>query len=464
MPDNDGGRDVIEIGLEKTSFSNTMRAWWEEDHFESMLLDTTYFPQEKMVSRALDRNGYVHMLGDGSRYYEDFGRLYYGRYKIEPFEFWDWEFVDTLTWFSYKIAASPVSDKVALAYNKEKIPGMPEYWYSIDNDIYLIESADGQLWDWQSRINITNFSEDDIFRPMEYTNIFIDFNDQIHVIFTTWEAHVNVDYPESTEVNVFMTHVWHWSEATDSFSVAADGWIIDTTGCMMGLISRPLARTQLSMNPDNGYLYLLFERNICEDRSNGGVIPNSDLWVSVSTDNGLNWSVGTNFTDTQTPDCLPGDCASEIQPSMDHFVNDTLHICYILDKDAGISDWEGWPTENDVIYQKIPTGLIPTEPLLPQFSIRSDPSTDVKAEYPDLRSHSYIQIIQIPSISRPSSPTICLTWAISWPICSSVSMIFWGERCACWWTRISIPASTGLPGMAGVIREIPCPAAYISGR
>jgi hypothetical protein len=383
LSDNTGGLDNIEIGFDSIDPNErTMRAWWEEDHFERMQLDSINFPSERKVARARDRNDYVHMLGDGSRHDEDFGRLYYGRYKIDRFVFAGWEFVDTLTSSAYKIAASLVSDRVAIAYNRQKRFGRPEWWYSIDNDIYLLDSPDGHHWNWQDRNNLTNFSEDDIFRPVGQTDIFIDYNDQIHVVFTTWEVHVNVDYPESTTVNKYMAFIWHWSEATDSFSVAADGWISDQPPeCHLGWHIWSVGRGQLGMNPGNGYLYLLYERNNCEDLSYSALLPNSELWVSVSTDNGLNWSTGTNITDTQTPDCMPGDCASEIQPSMDHLVNDTLHILYILDRDAGIWDLDGYPTENKVIYQKIPADLILTEPLLPQFSIRSDPTTDVKEEY-----------------------------------------------------------------------------------
>jgi hypothetical protein len=377
LADNEDRWSDIEIGFESIdTYKRTMRAWWAGDDFERMQLDTINFPQEIIVRRACDRNGWVHMLADGSRWDEDFGRLYYGRYETNPYEFNGWEFVDTLTFSAYKITASPVSDRVALIYHRQKSFEGPEFWFMCDNDVYLIDSPDGFQWDWQSRVNLTNFSENDIFRPIESADVVIDYDDQIHVAFTTRETHVNIDHPESISVNPFMCHIWHWSEAADSFSVAADGWIPDPPpGCNLSWYTWPVARPQMAINPDNGYLYLLYERNNCEDWSG---YPITDLWVSVSTDNGLNWSVGTNITDTQTPDCIIGRCASEIQASVNNLVNDTLHVVYILDKAAGIWQYdEGFPYESDVVYQKIPADLIATEPLLPQFSIRSDPRTAV---------------------------------------------------------------------------------------
>ncbi len=372
---NTGTWSDIEIGFESLHLK-TMRAWWQDRQFQRMQLDTLNWPDESIVSRACGPNGMVHSLGYLRLTNEDFLRLYYGRYQVDPFVFSGWEFVDTLT-YAYKIAASPVSDRVAFTYQRQRDFSGPEVWFFRDRDIYLLDSPDGSEWDWQGRRNITEFSDSDIFRPFADVDIFIDHNDQIHVAFTTWEIRINPEYPERMYVNPDMAFIWHWSESADSFSVVADGWI-PPPGCCFSATQLAVNRPQIAENPGDGKLYLIYERGNCDDVSNYGGYPNSDLWVSASTDDGLNWSTGINFTDTQTPNCPIQECESEIQPSITNLVNDTLHVVYILDKSTGIWQFdEGRPRESKVVYQKAPADLIPTEPLIPQFSIRSDPWTGV---------------------------------------------------------------------------------------
>lgn len=133
----------------------------------------------------------------------------------------------------------------------------------------------------------------------------------------------------------------------------------------------------MTEDPTSGYLYAVYQKNgfeDCSDRTYGPPHPNGEIWVSVSTDGGLNWSEGTDITNTHTPDCRPWDCACEMQPSINELVNDTLHIAYILDRDAAITDYgEMFITEAKVIYHKVAADLILPEPLIRQFSIYEGP-------------------------------------------------------------------------------------------
>ena len=381
-----GGREKLEIGINSIDPSMwNMRAWWQNDHFESMPLDSIWYPEERLVRKAYGRDGYIHMVAEGIHEWPiDIRELYYGRYRLNPFEFGGWEFVDTLTNVDYGISKSPVSDRTAIVYLKQKSFGGPEYYYSLDSDFYLLDSDDGMQWDWQDRLDITHFAESDVFRPPldSDVDIVIDYSNQIHVAFSASETHIDQSFPESTDVNLYMTYIWHWSEATDSFSVVADGWIQNpppSWECYFGANMLPVGKPQMGIDPYSGNLYILYERNDCEDCSHGPKHPNTDLWVTVSTDNGLNWSIGTNITDTQTPDCALCECSSEIQASINDIVNDSLHVVYILDKDAGIYQYDnGFLCESKVVYQKIPIDLIPSEPLIPQFSIRTGPPTYVE--------------------------------------------------------------------------------------
>jgi hypothetical protein len=369
LTDNVGGRDDLEIGLARDRGFLKNRVWWEESQFVWEQIDSIFPPIELNVRTAFGNNGFVHMVC----WDEDIS-LKYGKYSIDPYEFMGWNLVDTLTYLTFCIAASPVTDRVALSYLRQK--SFEQYpCNSIDQDVYFLDSPDGIEWNWDDKTDITHFAYSDIFRPYFDNDIIIDHDDKIHIAFSTFEAHINPEFPESTTVDWQKSLIWHWSEEADSFSVAAYGW--ETEIIPLGVWKLPVDRPQLATDPNSGYIYILYERNRPDDIS-GGCYPNTDLWISVSTDNGLNWSVGTNITDTQTPDCLPGYCNSEIQASINEIVNDTLHIVYILDKDPGMYAMdEGALVENKVVYQKIPAELIQAEPLLTQFSIRDTLVTEI---------------------------------------------------------------------------------------
>ena len=83
----------------------------------------------------------------------------------------------------------------------------------------------------------------------------------------------------------------------------------------------------------------------------------AEIMVSISTDYGVTWQEPHNITQTrwqgdEPPD--PGECMSENWPSVAHVADDTLHIFYVLDGEAG-----GWPqeegetTDNPMLYHRI---------------------------------------------------------------------------------------------------------------
>jgi hypothetical protein len=373
---NGGGMNDIEITTLSSSFSQmTERSWWNGENFVTMPLDTLYEPQEVSPLPVLSRNGTVQLLALGTGMWE-FGQLVYGRYAIEPYSFTGWQYVDTVSNGTYSIAASPISDKVAISYIRQRIYSWDDTTnLFLDRNAFYLSSPDGQTWEFQNRVNITNFMGHDILRPYYDNDIIYDYRDNLHLAFSTWEVRLNIDWPESTALNPAMCFIWHWNEATNSFTVAADGWIRNYSDYFgFGSCGTSVCKPQLAINPANNYFYMIYERNYPDDYSSPFAYGNSDIWISVSTDNGLNWSAGTNITDTHTPMCRSGQCASEIQASLYDVVDDTLHAVYILDKDAGLAqDNEGYYTQNYVIYQKIPADLIPTTPLLEQFSIREGP-------------------------------------------------------------------------------------------
>ncbi|GAG28724.1 unnamed protein product, partial [marine sediment metagenome] len=227
------------------------------------------------------------------------------------------------------------------------------------------------------------YANGDTLRAYCDVSLLYDMSDYAHAAFTTkglWFDARLASYPDSfavTGLTMDASVIWHWSEEHDTLTVIADGWYdvgdpdvpayeYRGSGAWRSTVDRP----SLAQDPTTGYLYCLCVRCVQGDTS-GGPAPshgwaNGEIYCSLSTDGGLNWSVGANLTNTPSPNASPGNCMDEDYPSLAAVVNDTLHIIYVEDKDAGgvvmTAPQEGIWTENPVKYMKVPASLVPPGP------------------------------------------------------------------------------------------------------
>jgi len=112
-----------------------------------------------------------------------------------------------------------------------------------------------------------------------------------------------------------------------------------------------LAICKLSSAADSvdGMLYVVYTRFDTLDCS-ANMIANGELYAQHSSDGGITWSSPQNLTNTQTPGCFPGDCYSEVYPSVANKIDENLHIFYQLDK--GYS-YDLYP-DDPMLYYKMP--------------------------------------------------------------------------------------------------------------
>ena len=293
------------------------------------------------------------------------------------------------------VAASPVSDRVAVGWLEMAATGIDSNQY--DNDLIVCISEDGLTWDWNDTINITNWippnltlpdtsrMNRDTLRVFPDICLFFDYNDVLHTIFST-RGYYSLE-GTLTWGNGF---IWHWSEEWPFFSMVANGWF-ENGNADPGSWNVYANRSNVAVDPNTGDIYCMFQRYInpvapsttypypylegdTTDFSAGG-FPNGDIWVTKSIDNGsMHWSEGVNVTMTQSPGALPGFCLSELTPSMAPQVyNDSLYIFYILDKDAGaITLQEGTWTLNDAICQTVSVNDIPGSPFIQNYPMHCD--------------------------------------------------------------------------------------------
>jgi len=342
---------------------------------------------------AMGTNGVLHLIStEMPMVPENPMRIYYSR-GVPYFDsdsFWvdiQWdamscggfELWDTVTVISPDIACSRHTDRVAAAWchpADDLFPG--------NNDIYLRVSEDGGA-NWSPPLNVTHWASQDTLRAFTDCSILFDESNYVHIAFTVSRASSSDDRAYGTSM------IWHWSEETDDLSLVANGWWPEyqvDPGTWQLFVQRP----SLAIDPLTDYLYCSYQQYDPETLSWAG-FPLADAFVTVSSDNGRSWAVGTNVTNT-TPDITPvpqGESLHERDITVVPLVTEGfLHMEYILDKDAGTSTYgEGVATLNPVIYQRIPVDQI----------VLGVPSTP-----PDLPSRFVLH----PNYPNPFNPTTTL--------------------------------------------------------
>lgn len=321
-----------------------------------------------------DREENIHVLFANSEGFSSLLPLIYQRSDDAGENFTPEHVVDSIFTISHVLAKSRYSSKAAIAYLKPRNYD-PSSTIQMNNDLAILESEDGIEWHWEEIRNLTNFADVDTFRAGFDVGLIYDDNDNLHAVFSTPGVFYD---PENGDYTVLKNSlIWHWSSAHDSFTVIAKQWEPSDNSAWHLSVDRG----SLSLDSLSGYMYCVYNRFTENDISMEGY-SNGEIFVSVSTDHGLNWSQGTNVTQTNNNGCYPGECFSEVFPSAVELISDTLQITYILDRDAGsVIQMEGMITVNPVMYQRIPCSEIPTTPLIEQnVSLHVTP-TEISEEW-----------------------------------------------------------------------------------
>ncbi|MBU1920126.1 glycoside hydrolase, partial [bacterium] len=305
--------------------------------------------------------------------------------------------IDTSMAVSADIAASRISQRVAIVWAKSR-DDLTENPTDINNDIYLRISENGGIT-WNPRINITEFLVRDPGCPNETlqcnvdtlracgdVSIIFDDTDFIHIAFTTRTffeyGHPGLDSGALTKAG--LSGIWHWSEETDSLSPVASAYypLTAENGAVLldpGVRQLNVQRPSLAVDETTGYLYCSYQL-FDSSQYSVAMYPMADAFVSVSTDGGINWSVGTNITDS-APAVIPAPAGGSMHERditladrvSYHNAAGCLHMEYVLDKEAGTAAHEeGVVTNNFVYYHRIPIIDIAASPLVPNYPLHAD--------------------------------------------------------------------------------------------
>lgn len=331
--------------------------------------------------------------------------------------------LDTTLVRAHDLACSRYENRVAVAWSR-CIKPFDSTWNKFNNDIYLIISEDGGI-NWGDRINVTRFvpadtlcadtlenfrlCNRDTLRAFNDLSLLFDDGNDLHIVFTTigyytW-SRVQRD-PIITESEALM---WHWSKATDVYSLVADGWE-DTEH--LGEDQTILQMPSLAYESASQSLYCAYMRYDPEVRAHNGHA-SADIFISVSRDMGRTWSVGRNVTNSgpvRNPAPSGGSFHERAPTLVEQVTDDYLHLAYLLDYDAGtVREGEGLATLNDIIYQRIPTDSIPEFPQVPNYPLHADSAGYVPVREPH-RPELPSSVTLFPAYPNPFNASTTITF------------------------------------------------------
>jgi hypothetical protein len=300
--------------------------------------------------------------------------IVYWRYKVTDVPQWQGPIVlDSTVSLSYNVAADRTSDKVALiTIDGDTTIANPSglrqvtYRESPDNGSSWI---DGTGLGNSYEVMITSYN--DPAGPQSWLEGVGDYDNDgnLHVI---WIQQRNPGmWPGSGQCSLK-----HWDKSSGTTSTISTAFY-DNKGMTGG---RQLNIANLGIGFGNGsttcngqsnldYPYVTYvqfggpslaEQNDKSAAVYGTGFMNGEIYLAVSNDSGSHWCRPVNLTNTPSPGCDPffhDSCQSENWPSIARTVDDTIHIMYIADRDAGDCVFgQGRWTINPVMYYRIPGG------------------------------------------------------------------------------------------------------------
>ncbi len=384
--------------------------------------------------------------------FADNNNIVYWRFKETDAPQWRGPFIlDSTNSLSFNVAADRSSDKIALITTDEYTStgnpvGLRQVTYreSADNGMSWI---DGTGLGDAHKVFITGYSSPS--GPESWLECLGDYANggNLHVIWIE---------KRDTLWGTYQCVIKHWDKSTGSISTAAEA-LYDNTGRAGGRqlnlanlgIGFGDGSTTCSGHPNLDYLYITYvqfggpttaQQN---DKSAYGYM-NGDIFLVASRDSGSTWCRPLNLTNTPSPGCSPrlgfDSCQSENWPSIARTVDDTIHVMYIADRDAGDCVFgQGYWTYNPVLYYRIPGGT-DVPPVCPSM----DPDLNAvlsDANGPECEYHT-----------DPYGPILSETLTIgntgSGPLLGTVSVVYTNPPTGSWLTVTGAGSYTIAAGAA----------------
>jgi hypothetical protein len=243
---------------------------------------------------------------------------------------------------------SPVSQKVALAWIGQKNT-LDADWFK--GEVYYLESTNnGNNWmtagNMGTPIKITNYGADEwatYYTPQIDLAAGYDYNDNLHIVWVT-----------GFRANI----LWHWDSDSDSIKMIDQQTI--RTADSAAHWNKPINKMTLAFTKTApNYVYVCYSKQDSADAAGNGFL-NGEVIVKASSNGGRSWGPDVDLTNSHTPGCTPGNCNSDVYPSIAERADDSIYVFYLNDKDAGsFVRPQGLYTFNPAPYISIPRPLVP---------------------------------------------------------------------------------------------------------
>lgn len=178
------------------------------------------------------------------------------------------------------------------------------------------------------------------------------------LVYDSIQPHLVCDLYDGTDRG--RVQLWHYCPyQRPAWSLICEYRFPDTA--RLGLHTLALDRPSIGIDrrkirSDLNRLYVVWEQFDPDNLDPVTGIARADIWGCASFDNGRTWTLPVRLT--------PRDETSKRFPSLAEVVDDTLHILYFADRQAGTWELgEGSATRNAVIHLRVPAEIFTSQPV-----------------------------------------------------------------------------------------------------
>jgi len=266
------------------------------------LPDTTSdgFPLSHPKIAMSDYNEYHAIQFEADKVEGELRGMYYSSREYGDDEWSVPELIDSINNYNAIIIADSSSYKMAIVYPRQRDQYVDPIY---DNDLYLVEN-ERSGWDWDNKINITSYNDDDTVRI--YNEVCAYYGYYGFQVFWVAPGFWNHSGEHSTD----KCFLYHWNENIEP-EIIVNGWQEANPGpgkrTISNIVIGQLAYFTTEQDPD-GCIFNMYSMNDVDSEG----YSNADILITYRGWEG-EWEWRLYYIiSTNSNNCQPGECMSEI--------------------------------------------------------------------------------------------------------------------------------------------------------